>query len=109
MKTPIALAALTLALLACDRADAQVFGTLSGPPTVVYSSSYGPPGSRPGGIYPYSYYAAFPGPARGYVGYGADPFPFYGDPYGHVYDRWTWSSMGGYPSALDRYYYPPVR
>jgi hypothetical protein len=43
---------------------------------------------------PYSYYAApYPFPARLYVGYGND-FPFYGRPYGHPSDRWSWSSMG---------------
>lgn len=59
--------------------------------------------------YPYSYWAAWPGPARGYVGYGAsDGFAFYGSPYGHANDRWSWSSMSG-QNVLSRYYYPPVR
>lgn len=61
-------------------------------------------------IRPYSYYAAFPRPARGYVPYGpTDGFPFYGRPYGHPYDRWTWAYMGGGDYRyLARYYYPPV-
>jgi len=60
---------------------------------------------------PYSYYATFPWPARGYVGYGpTDMFPFHGRAYGHPYDPWTWAYMGGggYSRYLPRYYYPPV-
>jgi len=61
--------------------------------------------------YPYSYYVAYPHPARGYVGYGEqDQFPYYGRPYGHPYDPWTWPYMsGGYNGALARYYDPPVK
>lgn len=62
---------------------------------------------------PYSYYAAWPNwPARGYVGYGPnDIFPYYGRPYGHPYDLWTWPYMSEsyFGGALARYYYPPVR
>jgi hypothetical protein len=59
---------------------------------------------------PYSYYAApYPLPARYYVGYGSNDFPFYGRPYGHPYDPWTWPYMsGGYQRALARYFYPPL-
>jgi hypothetical protein len=65
---------------------------------------------QPGGmIYPYSYSVTAPLPARGYVPYGAnDIFPYYGRPYGHAYDKWTWESLSG-GSSLARYYYPPVR
>lgn len=67
-------------------------------------------GGAPARVFPYSYYAAFPGPARVYVPLNAnDAFPFGGNPYGHPYDRWTWSYLGGYPESLVRYYYPPVR
>ncbi len=60
-------------------------------------------------IYRYSYYAS-PGPARGYVAYGADDFPFYGRPNGHPYDAWTWPYMtGAYGQGLARYYDPPVK
>ena len=45
--------------------------------------------------FPYSYYAAFPNPAREYVGYGFNDFPFYGDPYGKPTDRWSWQYMSG--------------
>lgn len=83
--------------------------------TFGYSSSYVAPassaGSLPSYIAPYSYYAAPEGfPARQYVGLGtSDLFPFHGQPYGHVYDRWTWSGMSGSPpQSLIRYYYPPV-
>src|SRR5690349_14292159 len=49
--------------------------------------------------YPYSYYAAFPYPAREYVPYGSnDLFPFYGRPYGHPYDRWSWQYMSTGPA-----------
>lgn len=55
----------------------------------------------------YSYYAAPGQPAREYVGPSA--FPFYGKPYGHPNDRWSWGYLsGGYQGALSRYYYPPV-
>jgi hypothetical protein len=49
---------------------------------------------------PYSYYAAWPFPARQYVGYGTSDFPFYGRPYGSPNDRWSWQSMS-------RSYYVP--
>ncbi len=48
-------------------------------------------------------------PARWYVSYGGDdPYPFYGTPYGHAYDRYTWGALSG-ESSLNRYFYPPVR
>ncbi len=69
-----------------------------------------PSSSQPGQVFPYSYYAAFPGPAREYVPYGNnDLFGFGGQAYGHPYDRWSWSYLSGYPNTLARYYYPPVR
>ena len=72
--------------------------------TVTYSSGYS---------VPYSYYAAWPyWPARGYVGYGwNDIFPYYGRPYGHPYDLWTWPYMSEtvYGGALARYFYPPLQ
>jgi hypothetical protein len=70
-----------------------------------YSSAYVPAGAV---VKPYSYYVLPPSiPSREYVGPAA--FPFYGKPYGHVYDRWTWPYMSD-PSAsvLNRYYYPPL-
>lgn len=43
---------------------------------------------------PYSYYAAvYPYPARIYIGYFSNDMPFYGTPYGHPYDLWTWPEM----------------
>ncbi len=61
-------------------------------------------------VVPYSYYAAIPFPARGYVGYGYDEFPYYGRAYGSPSDPWTWPSMSeSYDyGVLARYYYPPV-
>jgi hypothetical protein len=83
--------------------------------TVIYSSHYAAPvvgTTTP--VYgnaiaaPYSYTAAYPAPARRYVGLGTPgDFLFYGQPYGYPYDRWTWGAMSG-RTGLDRYYYPPV-
>lgn len=72
---------------------------------VTYSSAYVAPGAV---VKPYSYYVLPAGvPSREYVGPAA--FPFYGRPYGHPYDRWTWTYMStaGY-GELARYYYPPL-
>jgi hypothetical protein len=79
----------------------------SAPSVATYSSPMAQP--APSRIYSYSYYAS-PQPARTYVGYGADDFPFYGVPYGHPYDPWTWPYMtGSYNRGLARYYDPPVK
>jgi hypothetical protein len=70
------------------------------------------PPSTPPGWPTYSYYAAPPGfPARIYVGLGTvGDFPFYGQPYGRAYDRYSWSGMMGSPDPrLVRYYSPPLR
>ena len=56
---------------------------------------------------PYSYWAAWPLPARDYVGYGTNDFPFYGRRYGSPSDPWSWPALAGYPAQY-RYYYPPV-
>src|SRR4051794_35983345 len=42
---------------------------------------------------PYSYWAAYPFPARAYVAYGNNDFPFYGTPYGSPSDPWSWPAM----------------
>ncbi|MFO0950049.1 MAG: hypothetical protein U0835_02645 [Isosphaeraceae bacterium] len=66
-------------------------------------------------IRPYSYYAAIPPVSpRGYVGYvnpSDSGFAFYGRPYGHPYDRWSWDALSTAPygGVLAKYYYPPVR
>ena len=83
-------------------------GSVAGSSTVAGSSEFGatnPP------VRPYSYYAAKPlGTARGYYGYGEDQFPYYGRPYGHPYDPWTWPYMSSsYQNSLNRYYDPPVK
>lgn len=64
-----------------------------------------PPGYQP----VYSYYVTQP--ARIYAGMGSNDFPFYGQVYGHPYDRWTWANLSAQPygGILNRYYYPPVR
>jgi hypothetical protein len=110
LRTP--LAALTLAaacLMTISQAGAQGYSGVS------YSGwylapAYGQYGAWSSGtpILPYSYYAAYPYPARIYVGYGAYDFPFYGQPYGYPYDKWTWPYMTSGYGGLARYYYPPV-
>jgi hypothetical protein len=82
--------------------------------TVTYATLYGPTPSTTGGISgyvsPYSYYAAIPpAPARIYVDYASSGFNFYGRPYGHPNDRWSWQALGSNQHLLDRFYYPPVR
>jgi len=61
-------------------------------------------------VYSYSYYSRTSLPARTYVGYGTDDFPFHGMPYGHPYDAYTFDAMAGsYQASLARYYDPPVK
>ena len=59
-------------------------------------------------IPPYSYrVAASPNVSRYYAGYGTNDFPYYGRPYGHAYDAWTWPYLGqGTGNA--HYYYEVV-
>ena len=111
MRKTLAALFLAVVLTFCGASRAQAQGyhapnTLSvgyaSQPWSVYSA---PPSSR---VYTYSYYAAAPGsPARVYV--GPPQFPFYGKPYGHPNDRWSWQAMSdnGY-GTLARYYYPPL-
>ena len=110
MLKPISLV-LTLASMAiATEAQAQHFlrrGHAS-KPAAVASPSVGVASTTP--LVPYSYYTLSSRPARTYVGYGADEFPFLGSPYGHPYDPWTWPMMSGYyTSGLARYYQPPVK
>lgn len=81
-------------------------GYLTGPYLPVYSNPAVPLQS----VYwpPYSYWAAYPLPARDYVGYGSHDFAFYGRRYGSASDPWSWSGIAGYPAQY-RYYSPPVR
>lgn len=110
MKLRFAAAALVVSLFAASRGEAQVvvssdswFGNAPFATGPVYTTS-------PYGLIPYSYYAAIPFPARGYVGYGYNDFPYYGRPYGSPSDPWSWAYMSTAPNAgLVRYYYPPVR
>jgi hypothetical protein len=105
-----------LASISTRSVTAQTY--VSSGPVVVQSTSAVPAagsyalpsyGSAPvlaGGIYlpPYSYYLApYPLPARLYSGYGNNDFPFYGRPYGHPYDPWTFESLSRYPA------HPPSR
>jgi len=109
MKTPIAaLAAAALVLALGSRSQAQEIvyqGTFGGGQVVAAPVTF-----DPANVPPYSYYAAYPRPARHYVGLGTNDFPFYGNPYGHPTDRWSWAAMSTNPGGpLARYYYPPVR
>ena len=118
---PIA-AILTLAgVLAATEADAQLFHkgrarsvvTSPGPPAAAgytYSSGYSGVSAQPTApVYHYSYYVSPPLRARDYQGFGTNDFPFYGAPYGHPYDPWTWPYMSdAYSRGLARYYDPPV-
>lgn len=124
MKTAI-VAALGLILLAGSESEAQVVigaispGSPHAPASATFGRAYVPPaatptnvdGSFPGRLTFYSYFAVPDGlPARLYAGLGtSDQFPYYGQPYGNPYDRWSWSNMTGFPpNRLVRYYYPPV-
>lgn len=103
-----AVAVSTVLLIATSEANAQAWvveSPLAPAAPVVYGGTYS-------SFYvpPYSYYTAIPFPARGYVGYGYNDFPFYGQPYGSRSDPWTWGYMSGaYARGLARYYYPPVQ
>lgn len=76
-------------------------------------SSYEVSGSEVSGserVAPYSYYVAYPYPARTYSGYGSNDFVFTGKAYGRPYDPWTWPYLSAGPGGpLSRYYYAPVR
>ena len=108
-----------------SRADAQTVihrgysvvapasGAVSGATSLPSAATYGViPRPSVGATYvpPYSYYVlpnAYP--KRHYSGYGTGDFPFYGRPYGHRYDAWTWPYLsGGYYNGMARYYYPPL-
>lgn len=95
----------TGAMPSSPRLDAPA-AYLTGPFLPTYSSSAVPVQS----VYwpPYSYWAAWPLPARDYVGYGSNDFSFHGRRYGSPSDPWSWSGLAGYPARY-RYYYPPVR
>lgn len=101
--------AATLILINASNAPAQD-RVIFGPSNVVVSGPmprYGALSSPV--VYPYSYYATT-GNAREYVPYGAnDSFAFYGRPYGHAYDRWSWSTFAGTNAAPARYFYEPLR
>jgi hypothetical protein len=107
MKTLLAsivVVALSLGVVSAAEAQVVVSTGWAGLPL-----SAGPEYYSPYGVPPYSYYAAIPFPARGYVGYGYNDFPYYGRPYGSPSDPWTWPYMSSGGWALARYYYPPVR
>jgi hypothetical protein len=109
MKTTIAALAVALLSTIASDAEAQVIFP-SGPPPGM-SAAVGFPEAT-AYVPPYSYTTAYQRslPARIYVGYGDDLFPFYGRPYGSPMDPWSWSAMSTSPNALlARYYYPPVR
>jgi hypothetical protein len=113
MIRPIA-ALLTLAgILSATEVNAQhLFRRGNAGQAVTYASPApaSAPATAPSRVYTYSYFTRSSLPARTYVGYGTQDFPFYGTPYGHPYDAYTWNAMAGSnASALARYYDPPVK
>lgn len=103
-----------LATASAARAQSFVYTgprTLAGNPAIQPSypfpmQSYGAPRVVSGGQYlpMYDYYSApYPLPARFYMGYGPNDYPFYGQTYGHPYEPWSWAGLSRYPA------YPPVR
>ncbi len=115
MKTLFATLAVSAVLPVADSINAQaqaVYTTVPGGVTVYAESPYVTYQFYPYNYrYPYSYWAATPFPAREYVGFGSNDFPYYGRPYGSPSDPWTWPYMSAaYQYDLTaRYYYPPVR
>ena len=113
MSKPAAALGFALVLAVASRADAQVVGwpDAGGSPVVASymatGGDYVAPYPGPA-LIPYSYYAAYPYPARIYVGYGSNDFPFQGRAYGSPNDPWTWYYMGGPSLYLARYYRPPL-
>lgn len=111
MKRLIVATAFIAATAGATASDARAQGYVT-----TYRSAYHPPSvdAYPAGyVPPYSYWAApAPYPARQYVGLGpTDDFAYFGRPYGHAYDSWTWSYLSGppyYGGSLNRYYYPPL-
>ncbi len=97
----------TAAAYATPASTSTVAGAAVGSPTAAGVAAT-TPATTP---YPsYSYYAAYPNQARGYVGYNNDDFAFHGQAYGHPYDKWTWPYMtGSNATVLARYYDPPVK
>ena len=86
------------------RGNAQRYAASASPAPAATAASA--PASR---VYTYSYYSRSTLPARTYVGYGDNDFPFHGVPYGHTYDPWTWQYMAEPTAGLARYYDPPVK
>ncbi len=117
MIRPFALLLTLAGIVTATDADAQqIIRRGYAPPapygSTTYSSYYSVPATpaQPTRMYSYSYYTRSSLPARTYVGYGTQDFPFYGVPYGHPYDPWTWPMMSGaYASGMARYYDPPVK
>ncbi len=104
-----------IGLFSATEAEAQRFfrranarqATAYSPPTVASTVSPAAPAPR---VYSYTYYSRSTLPARTYVGYGDNDFPFHGSPYGHPYDPYTWSAMSGsYQAEMSRYYSPPLK
>jgi hypothetical protein len=111
MKTRVAAIFIAAALWAAPRASAQV---IAPPPAPVWAAV--PYRVYPYGVYPaviplwavpeygYPISIAYNVPARYYVGYGTNDFPFYGRPYGHPYEPWSWPYIGGYMYRAYAYY-----
>jgi hypothetical protein len=112
MKKMLAAIALAGSFLIASEAKAQV--TVStipsrGTPGIVSTSNAGVSfPTQATRYFPYSYYAAAPFPAREYVGYGFNDFPFYGKPYGSPNDRWSWNTMSQSSYVSRGTFYGPV-
>jgi hypothetical protein len=95
--------------LASSEAQAQLFSR-RGSARQGMTSSSGMTTAPTARVYSYSYYTRSNLPARTYVGYGDNDFPYHGAPYGHPYDPWTWPAMSGsYQGGLARYNSPPLK
>ena len=108
MKKPLVVLALAALIGLCNsRAQAQnvvVANAVPTSPGIIYGTYFNSP------RFTYSYYASYQYPAREYVGYGTNDFPYYGRPYGHPSDRWSWPYLtNSYSNALTRYYYPILK
>jgi hypothetical protein len=104
MKTLIAALAVAAApFVLAPRAGAQVMaepGPLAPAPEAAAPWTWSYPESS---VPPYSYWANYPFPARAYVGYGNNDFPFYGRPYGSPSDPWSWPAMSRTPWVVEHY------
>jgi hypothetical protein len=106
--TRIVAVGLTLVgIFAATDAQAQFFSRRAARQTIPAQVAVSSPPVR---VYSYSYYSRSSMPARTYVEYGNNDFPYHGAPYGHPYDPYTWAAMSNsYQAEMARYYAPPLK